>query len=147
MNMPRYTNSTGETVTVPGRAGEISIPDGQTVEVDFFIPSEYGLTLTDDEPRVSPQILKSGTAELYNGDALEIAVPGCKTFVVSMVCKSGASEIRENYVDAESFTPCDTLNMFRAAFKRLDVESIWLKGVGDDAKGASYIAYVVAKMS
>jgi hypothetical protein len=145
--MPVYTNSTGEAVTVPGKSGNVTFEDTQTLAVDFFIPDEYGLTLDDEDPRVEPQTLASGHFELYNGYSERIYIPKCRAFMASIVCKSGKAQIRESYEDAAIYTECDTLNIFRGSFRRPDVEAFWLKGAGDDDDGPAYISYLVSRLS
>jgi hypothetical protein len=145
--MPIYRNVTGAEVTAPGKAGNITIPDKQTVTADFFIPDEYGLTLLSESPRVVPQIMASGTMEIYNGVTERIDVPECAAFEASFVCKSGRAFIRESYADAAVSSVCDAYNTFRASFRRACCEAFYVIGEGDDVNGPSIISYLISRKS
>jgi hypothetical protein len=145
--MPVYTNGTGSAVTVPGKTGNVTIENRQTIKTDFFIPDEYGLTLDNEEPRVEPQTMASGTYEIYNGDSEKIYIPKCRAFLASIICESGSAEIRESYKDAAIYVKCDTQNMFHASFRRPDVEALWVKGTGDDADGPAHITCLISRLS
>jgi hypothetical protein len=125
----------------------MKIQDEQILNLDFFVPTEYGLTLQAEAPRVNPQVMLSGNLELLNNIQQSYYVPQCRMFVVSIICKFGLGHIRENYADNTIYTICDTLNMFRAVYNRTDVEKIFITGIGDDdLDGPSKFTYVISRM-
>jgi hypothetical protein len=145
--MPIYTNNTVESITAPARTGTITIAAEESAEVDFFIDApKYGLTETNEEPRVDPVTLAAGMLELFNGDSSRVYVPDCKIFLVSIICKSGDSEVRESYEDADISTRIGTLNAFRATLRRSDVEAFWITGTGDDDNGPAIIEYMISRV-
>jgi hypothetical protein len=145
--MPVYQNNTSETITVTGKSGSVTFAPSQAIEVDFFIPEEDGLTLVNELPRVEPQTLATGTLELYRNDNERLYIPKCKAFMATLICKFGQSVVRESYEDAAVTTPLDTLNSFRSAFKRPDVDALWIEGLGNDDDGPTIIAYHIARIS
>lgn len=142
MTMPVYANKTGHAVTVPGNNRNVTFLDGQALRVDFFIPSEYGLMLVNESPLVKPQIMKSETITLNNGDFHEIVIPQCESFGISILCKVGDADVRENYQNATIAVRVDQICAFQATYRRCDVGSIWLEGASDNTE----IAYIVSHL-
>jgi hypothetical protein len=126
--MPTYENNTAAAITYNGTTWEPSDEHA----VNFFVPDEKGLDKTDDDPVVAPTTLDSGILSLSFGDAAErIYIPDCEYALVSIILKSGAVTVQENYDDNPVMTPVDTASAYRAVFKRVDVESVYITAVLD----------------
>ena len=118
--MPTYQNPTSETITYNDMTWTVN----EIKPVDFFVPNEIGLTLTDENPRVDCPTLASGVFEFADetDPPRRLYVPDCCTFLASFIVRSGSVEIRENYSDNRAI-PVSPENAFRVIAKRTEVEA------------------------
>jgi hypothetical protein len=98
--------------------------------LDFFVPSELGLTVLSEEPRVSPRCLVAGEISVSENVTVEIAVPYCNVFRASFICFSGAVDIRQNYANAQAVSINPNIE-YEIQYRRADVEKIIITGVED----------------
>ena len=137
--MPVYRNETDRTIT---HNAETWGP-GQTKPVPFFVPSDSGLTLLSEKPRVANQALASGIKTLSAGESFRLYIPECQTFVASIIVNSGSVLVAENYADNEVQTPVGEGCVYRSTMFRNYVEALLISNPSSDSDAE--IVYHVSK--
>jgi hypothetical protein len=135
--MPVYMNNTDKTRTHNGKTWA----PGDAFAVNFFVPDEVGLTMTDEAPRVRQPTLAAGTLSLSSGGtAAEIYAPMCAYFKASFVCEAGDAVIRESYRDSAVTIEITPAASFRGEYDRNAVERFFV-----DTAGGGVVSYVISR--
>ena len=141
--MPVYTNNTAENISWNG----VIWGPSESKTVNFFVPDEFGLTKGAAEPQVAPQVLAAGIKSMAQGEVFRVYIPACNAFVASFVCKGGRAVLLENYEDSTIEIPIDMQNMYRAEYRRKDVEAYYIKNMETNVGITTTIDYNISKKS